>query len=86
MQVNSKNGNCTNHTTTNAANANNQSPNDFRMDALKTYLIKDEPETLQRATEKMKEARGNLDGSCRMSLLFKSRNKGLDKTQFDRST
>ena len=31
--------------TTNTVNAHNQSPNDCRMDALKTYLIKDEPET-----------------------------------------
>ena len=45
MYVNNKKGNCTNHTTTNTANAHNQSPNNFRMDALKTYLIKDEPET-----------------------------------------
>ena len=41
-----KKGNRTNHTTTNTANVHNQSPKDIRMDALKTYLIKDEPETV----------------------------------------
>ena len=44
MQGDNKKGNCTNHMTTNTVNAHNQSPHNFRMDALKTYLIKDEPD------------------------------------------
>ena len=46
MQVNNKKGICINHMTANTVNVHNQSPNNFRMDALKTYLVKDEPKTL----------------------------------------
>ena len=46
--------------TTNTANVHNQSPNDFRMDALKTYLKKDEPETFAMCNWKDGKEQGEI--------------------------